>query len=440
MNGNKLLFFWREIKSSFWFLPSLIILIAICFAFGLIYLDNYVSLDPKGIARYAFSGSVQSARTVLSTISGAMITVAGTVFSITLVALALAASQFGSRILRSFMTQRINQVVLGSYIATYVYTLIVLNSISDTMPVRFVPVISVAFAIIVTIANIILLIIFIHHIAVSIQADHIIAEITRTFFNDAKYHFAQTKNNNNNHGAMEESEDYSSRFAHQVDFSINEYGYLQDINYEKIFDFAVDHHSLIVLNKKPGDFLVNESKVGCIYSNEIIAEEKTEELKDAIIIGKLRTPQQDAEYSIQQIVQIAVRALSPSINDPFTAITCIHNLTSILCYLTGINFPSGAWHDENGKLRIILQTLQFEDILNASFNQIKNYSPGNPVIFQTLMDSLNTIYIFSQSDEQRDAIRQYAFSVLSLADKTIKDENDLNALRKSSSGILNPIM
>ena len=438
MNAKKIIFFWREIKSSFWFLPTTIILIAICFAFGLIYLDNYFTFEPKGIASFAFSASVHSARSVLSTISGAMITVAGTVFSITLVALALAASQFGSRILRSFMTQRINQVVLGSYIATYVYTLIVLNSISDTEDVRFIPILSVAFAIIVTIANIVLLIIFIHHIAVSIQADYIIAEITRTFFNDAKYHFAESKNNDGKQDLPPEKEDYLNHFAQKEPVSTDDYGYLQDINYEKLFDFAIAHNSLAILHNKPGDFLVKDTKIAFIYSNETIDKKDLQELKAAFIIGKLRTPQQDAEYSIQQIVQIAVRALSPSINDPFTAISCIHNLTSILCYLTGIKFPSGSWYDDNGELRIRLKTIRFEDILNASFNQIKNYSAGNPVIFQTLMNSLNTIQGFIQSDEQHEAIRQHAFSILSLADKSLKDENELNALRKSSMGILNP--
>ncbi|WP_262915570.1 DUF2254 domain-containing protein [Niabella ginsengisoli] len=127
----KLLYLWDKLQSSFWFVPVCIITAGIVGSILVVYADSKISYTPKGLISYVFPGSADSARSVLSTIAGAMIGVAGTIFSITLVVLTLASSQFGSRLLRNFMYDRLNQVVLGSYISTFIYCLLVLNAVED---------------------------------------------------------------------------------------------------------------------------------------------------------------------------------------------------------------------------------------------------------------------------------------------------------------------
>ena len=151
---KKLLFFWKELLASFWFVPVLIIGLAIALSIGLVSLDSYLDLPNDGWFRFFLVNSSDSARTILSTISGAMIGVAGTVFSVTLVALTLASSQFGPRLIKNFMYVRLNQIVLGSYIATYLYCLLVLNAIKDDNGYIFIPSISILVAILAAIANI----------------------------------------------------------------------------------------------------------------------------------------------------------------------------------------------------------------------------------------------------------------------------------------------
>jgi len=175
---KKLLFWWSKLKSTFWFVPVLIIAFGIALALWLVYLDSTSAVNPQGGWKYLFPSSPDAAKGILSIIAGAMIGVAGTVFSITLVALTLASSQFGPRLIKNFMYDRINQVVLGTYVSLYIYCLIVLNSVKDTDQFEFVPIISVFFALVMTIANIVLLIIFMNHVANSIQADNIIGKIS----------------------------------------------------------------------------------------------------------------------------------------------------------------------------------------------------------------------------------------------------------------------
>lgn len=183
---KKILFFLNELKATFWFVPVLITIFSILLALGLVSLDQVITLSQDGLGRFFFVNSADSARSILSTISGAMIGVAGTVFSVTLVVLTLASSQFGPRLIRNFMYVRLNQVVLGSYISTYLYCLIVLNAIKESDGYTFMPALSILVAIIAAFVNIILLIVFIHQIAISIQADKVISAISELIFKQVK--------------------------------------------------------------------------------------------------------------------------------------------------------------------------------------------------------------------------------------------------------------
>ena len=175
---KKPILIWKELLASFWFVPVLIIGFSIVLSIGLVALDSYINIPRDGWLRFFLVSSSDSGRSILATISSAMIGVAGTVFSVTLVALTLASSQFGPRLIKNFMYVRLNQVVLGSYISTYLYCLLVLNAIKDNDNYNFIPSIAILVAILATVVNIILLIIFIHQIAVSIQADKIISDIS----------------------------------------------------------------------------------------------------------------------------------------------------------------------------------------------------------------------------------------------------------------------
>lgn len=431
----RLLSVWNNIKTSFWFVPILFIMVAVGGAMGTIALDSAFDLQPQGALQHILPSSVDSARSVLSTISGAMIGVAGTVFSITLVALTLASSQFGPRLLRNFMTDRTNQVVLGSYISTFVYSLMVLNAIEGGEGIEFVPKLSVLFAILAAVANIILLIIFIHHIAMSIQADKVISDVSSTLSSHVDRYFPEDITEEDRAAEDIDVSKVKEGYKERSYITSPKDGYLQYVDYDAVLNVAKEEDSLIVIRFRPGDHLVLGSIFMDVFSNQKLSDGSLLSLQEKWIVGRARTPYQDPEFSIHQMVEIALRALSPGINDPYTAITCIDNLTSTMCTLTNVRFPPHHRYDEEDRLRVVADTLTFEGMLNAAFNQIRQFSGGSPSVVIRLMESLVTINQFVKNDEQKEDVRKHARMVLRLAERTFTEENDLLDLKERSRKI-----
>jgi uncharacterized membrane protein len=433
---KKILFFFYELKATFWFIPVFIMIISVLLAFGLVFLDQAVTLPENRFVRFFFVNSAASARSILTTISGAMIGVAGTVFSVTLVALTLASSQFGPRLIRNFMYIRLNQVVLGSYISTYLYCLFVLNAIKEGEQYTFIPVLSILFAILAAFVNIILLIVFIHQIAISIQADKVISDISDVISNQIKTLFPKEKD--------EEVEVEKSLSIEKIKFSYNhtivvkspKNGYLHYIDNEMLLRIVRQFDGLIELHARPGDHLIADLEVGKLYTNKNVDDEALERISRQFVIGKTKIAQQDLEFSIQQMVEIAARALSPGINDPYTAIACIDNLTATLCHLAQINFPPKYRLDEEKNVRIIADTIDFEGVLNVSFNQIRQFSAGSTAVIIRLMEALITINGFAKKDSYKKAITKHAKMVLNMGKESIKEESDLKDLLARSKNII----
>jgi uncharacterized membrane protein len=261
---KKLLFKWSELKATFWFIPVMIIILSVFLSISLVYVDDLVSFKQDGIARFFFVKSPDSARTILSTISGAMMGVAGTVFSITLVALTLASSQFGPRIIKNFMYVRLNQVVLGSYISTYLYCLLVLNSVKDVEDYTFIPSISILMAIIAAISNIILLIIFIHQIAISIQADKVISNISDFMSKQVITLFPEKMGKETENAEKIDTSAVISKYRKQISIKSPKSGYLQYIDSEALMEIITRKDALLELFYRPGGHLVKGIELGLL--------------------------------------------------------------------------------------------------------------------------------------------------------------------------------
>lgn len=429
---KKLLFFWKELTSTFWFVPALIISGTIAMAFFSIWLDSLITLSEEGIGRFLFIGSIDSARSILTTVAGAMIGVAGTVFSITLVALTLASSQFGPRLIRNFMYERLNQVVLGSYVSTYIYCLLILNSTGGADQMLFIPGLSVLLALIAAVTNIILLIVFIHHIAVSIQADHVVSDISLSLASNLKTLFPDFNREDQGDTESFDVETATSAYEFSQPFRSKESGYLQYIDIEALIKLAKEKELLIELKHRPGDYLVEGIELGILYTNTAAEDEDIKKALSQFIIGRTRTHQQDVEHTINQMVEIAARALSPGVNDPYTAIACIDNLSSSLCYMTKVKFPSKYLLDKDGQLRVIADVLSFEGILNAAFNQIRQYAKRSPSVVIRLMEALTTIDKIAKNPSHKEALRKHATMVLHMAEASFDEPNDLEDLKMRS--------
>lgn len=434
---KKILFFWKELGATFWFLPVLIISFSILLSICLVYLDSVLTIPREGWIRFFLVHSSDSARSILTTISSAMMGVAGTVFSITLVALTLASSQFGPRLIKNFMYIRLNQVVLGLYISTYLYCLLVLNSVTDSNGYTFIPSISILVAIVAAAINIVLLIIFIHQIATSIQADKVVSDISEFIFKQLETLFPEKMGEEIENKENVDVSASISGYQKQISIKSPESGYLQYINSEALVEFITKHDALLELYYKPGEHLVEGVEMGLLFSNGKWEKNEFEKIFNQFVFGKTKTSQQDLEFSIHQMVEIAARALSPGVNDPYTAITCIDNLTAIMCYLAQAKLPSKYRFDEEGNLRIIAETFDFEGILDAAFNQIRQFSGGSPAVIIRLMEALITIHEFTSQESHKKAVVKHAEMVLSSGKQNIEEKNDIDDLTERAVKILN---
>jgi uncharacterized membrane protein len=421
-------------KSTFWFIPSLIVAVTILAALALLAIDVKLDLKLNGLGRYLVIGSADSARSILSVISGAMIGVAGTVFSVTLVALTLASNQFGSRLIKNFMHVRLNQVVLGSYIATFIYSLIILNAIRDTGSFEFIPSLSILVALLAALLNIILLIAFIHKIATSIQVEHVISDVARIISDEIDSDFIK-KTGPDKSGEIDEGEAFNESQYNQV-FGIfsKENGYLTYRDSGALIEIMSEIDAVLKLHFRTGEYMVKGEEICTVYSNKSIDEGVVKRILKQFITSQSRTSQQDIEFPIHQMVEIAIRALSPGINDTFTAIACIDSLSAAMVQLSQVNMPATHRYDDDGVLRMVMKVFNFEDLMDAAFNQIRQSGSNNPAVLIKLFDVFATINKFINEPTHEAALKKHIEMVLRLGRKSITEPLDLADLEKRISG------
>ncbi len=406
MKYAKLGKFWDSLNASFWFVPTLMVGLAIALSFLTIGIDQRLESNIIGNLSWTYSLGPSGSRAVLSAIAGSMVSVATTAFSITIVALQLASSQFGPRLLRNFMQDTGNQVVLGTFISTFVYSLMVLRTVNETEDNEFVPHVAVTCAIVLAIASIGVLIYFLHHAASSIQVDNIVHQVGNDLKDAIDRLFPETI-----------GRDFTDSEAETVnlpaDFNRNSYpintkdsGYIQAIDDGQLMQLAKDHN--LILQQYPGCFVVQGCELMRVFPKANVTKPLTAQIDQAFVLGSKRTNQQDVEFSVNQLVEIAVRALSPGVNDPFTAIRCIDQLSATLCQLAQRNIPSPYRYDDQNQLRLVALPLTFADITDTAFNQIRQNGRSSVAVTVRLLEAIAAIAPFTYRAADRAALRRQA--------------------------------
>lgn len=422
---TRLLSLLEMIRTSFWFVPGLMVVSAIGLSFVIVAVDRSFEPEHYRVFGLLYAGGPEGARNILSTIAGSMITVAGVAFSITIVALTLASSQFGPRLLRNFMRDTGNQFVLGTFISTFIYCLLVLRSVCETGEDVFVPFIAVTVAMVLALANVGVLIYFIHHVSTSIQADRVIAAVYHELLDHIQRLFPEEigheiDKRESDSGIPLTTKNRYRQVRHIAAFQS---GYLHAIAGDSLIEIARENDLLIHVRYRPGEFIVAGSTLAKVESTEQLNEGLAKQISNSFIIGPQRTPEQDAEFAIHQLVEVAIRALSPGINDPFTAITCIDYLGSSLCFLTDRTFPSQYRYDNEGELRVIAKPLTFEGVTNAAFDQIRQYGRTSVAVTIRLLETLKNIAEHTRNSEQRKAILRQA-DMIAGAKEALPEKND----------------
>lgn len=422
-----LLKYWERVRSSFWFLPSLMAGAAAALAFTTIALDEALTDEWLQALGWAYTGGAEGASLLLSTIAGSMITIAGVVFSLTLVALSLASSQFGPRMLRNFMRDTANQLVLGTFVATFLYCLLVLRTIRHAAEDLFVPHLSVSVGVLFALTSVGVLIYFIHHVSVSIQADEIVARIGRELFEGIDRLFPRRIDEAEPAAFDTELPASFEREAEAVAAACD--GYLQLIDTDALMHLARHEDLLIRVERRPGHYLVMGSALALVWPAHRLTESLATRINAAFVLGDQRTPAQDVEFSVSQLVEIAVRALSPGVNDPFTAIACVNRLGSALHRLAQRKMPSPFLRDAEARMRLRMPAAAFPPIADSAFNQIRQYAQTSAAVSMALLETLAVIAAVASRAEDRAALRRHADMIARGAGKDLPEEEDRRAMQ-----------
>jgi uncharacterized membrane protein len=425
-----LLKIWDRLRSSFWFVPAGMASLAVALAFAAVALDEAGTGDWLRRLGWSYTGGAEGASLLLSTVAGSMIAIAGTVFSMTLVALSLASSQLGPRLLRNFMRDTANQVALGTFVATFVYCLLVLRTIRRADEVAFVPHVAVSIGVLLAMVSIGVLIYFIHHVSVSIQADEVVARVGRELEDGMDRLFPEQlgKPESDTSGAHGGAQ-LPAAFAREARaVGASEDGYLQLVDADTLMELAREGDLLLRLERRPGHYLVKGQAIVSVWPGDRVTEELEDQMAAAFVLGNRRTATQDVEFSFHQLVEIAVRALSPGINDPFTAIACVDRLGSALCRLALRDMPTPFRFDHEGRLRLVASGSSFAGIVDTAFNQIRQCARSNPAVAIRLLDAIGQVARHVQSAQDASCLLRHADRIVRGAREAVPEPDDRAAV------------
>ncbi len=430
---NKLIQFWDNLRSGFWFLPFLIVLSSIIYSVVLIQIDYAVGNQWLAQWPRVFGVGAEGARDMLSTLASSMMSVMGITFSMTLLALALASSQYTSRILRNFMRSRVTQVTLGTFAGIFVYCLIVMHTIR-TGNAPFVPSVAVLFAFILAFGGIAVLIFFIHHIASSIQASTIIASVAHetNASIDRLLPEKQDYEPDEDEGQNLIIDSLDERTWYPVPSAVS--GYIELVNYDALLQLAEDIRSIVRMEHGIGAFVVQDTPLVSLALTYPPDQSTIDTINVAYSIGRHRSVEQDPAFGIRQIVDMAIKALSPGVNDTSTAVICVDYLTSIMARLAGRKFPLSHRY-EGETLRVVAIVPTFESLLADAFDQIRGSAEVNVAILVRMLGALNTISSLTIRPKHIRALNEQLHYIEELADRCIEASHDRARLKKRLSEV-----
>lgn len=406
-----------RLNSSYWFVPLIVTLGGVGAA--LLVLDARVELPERGRLAVLLPSSAEGARALLSAVIGAMITAISVTFSVTIVALTVAAQHFGPRVLNNFVRQTGAQVVLGTFMATFAYSVLVLGAVPDTAADVDVPELAVAGAVVLVVISIGALIYHAHHVSTSLQIGEIAADIAADF-RDAITRLEEHQEETD----APEPADIPDAPQRASAIPSLEAGYVQRIDYAPIVEAAAARDAVIWMRRETGAFVVAGAPLALVHPAAACDAEVMHAVRHACVVGRDRTLWQDPEFALKQLVEIALRALSPAVNEPFTATTCIDRLTEGLAALASAPTPRVSWPDAAGRPRVFAQPQDFSTLLHAAFDPIRIFAGPNPAVYTRLFESIAELVLMAKREADRIALRDLAEVIRRTAATALTDADD----------------
>lgn len=425
---------WRReaLRTTLWVVPMILLIGAAALFLVTYRIDNHVYTHAVRLPSWVRIESADGARQLLSALAAGVITVLGVIFSVTIVALTLASQQFGPRMLRNFIRDLGTQITLGVFVATFAYAILTLGAIGGgNRPDTFVPQISVTVSLVLVFANILVLVYFIHHITISIQLPVVISSIAGNLSRamDAQFPAGLATGSRQVFPTGRSAADLRALLASEgSQVTAIKSGYLQFVSYERLVSIAARHEAVVQLLHRPGHFVTHGLPLARVWPPSV-AGEVVAALTRAHVTGPHRTLDQDAVFAIDQLVEIAIRALSPAVNDTFTALTCIDWLADGLCTASERRLPDGIHRDHGGAIRVIELGPSYPRMVNRAYDKIRQAGAAMPAVAIRLLESLGKVVAYTANDDQRAVLLRHAQMIYRACERSIPEPDDLTEVR-----------
>ncbi len=400
---------WDRLKVSFWFAPAVMSLGAILLAWLMHWLDMRIPNETLENSSLVLTGTPGELRTMLVTIATTVLATAGVVFSLLTLPLSTVAAQYGSRLLRLFLGDRTTQVVLGMFVATFVYCLSAATSIPPVTVQPQGPQLTATVGLLLMLATFASLILLIQHISTMLQAPNIAARAGSELLDVVRAEMPEDVNTGDGVGAglrpaPTPAPDISLAEADGYAVRVTQVGYIQYIDPQTVLTLARENDLVIRLLCKPGCFVREGRRVALVWPADRVDERLEEQLRHAFQVGNRRTPTQDVGYAVNQLVEMAVRAMSPAINDPYTAMTCLDYIGDGLALFIQQGEKSSHYYDGEGRLRLVLEPVTFDELLSGAFDMLRHASCDNASVLLHMLEVIDGIGQDTKPPEARQTL------------------------------------
>jgi uncharacterized membrane protein len=402
-----------SLREAFWLIPALMVLGSVLAAVALVYVDRN-GMAPQSLieGRWLYDGGATGARTLLGAVASSTIAVVGTVFTITIAALSLAAGQMGPRLLRNFTRDRGNQFTLGVFLGTFSYTLMVLRSVRTQSEGEFIPHLSLTVGIALAFVCVGTLVYFVGHMASRINVDTVIDLVSE----DLRSAIRRLTTDE-----PQRPRPPSSFWKGSSPVTDHRRGYLVELDTDGLASWAAEHGTAIKLLVRPGDYVFPGAPIALINGP---TDGTDAAIVEATALGSQRSGSADLEFAIRQLVEVAVRALSPGINDPYTVLSVLDRLGAAMCHIAPLHLANGAYFRDE-RLALLVPNTDYDGLADTMFHLIRQSARGSAVVFIRTLEVLAAVASCERNPERVTTLERHARLVLREAQRDIRTPEDL---------------
>ncbi|MGJ8696514.1 MAG: DUF2254 domain-containing protein [Verrucomicrobiaceae bacterium] len=422
----------EKIRASAWTIPSALVISAIILSQFILWADTMLAGVDGWWKSIVGLGDQAGARSLLATIATSMLAVAGVSFSSIMVTMALASQQFGPRLLRNFIKDKVSQTVLGALLATFTFCIFAMRGIKEVGGPVLIPHLSILIALLLALVCLTLFIRFVHHILSDIQVEEVTADAFKVLQTTIKSVFPEPN-------ATSEQSDLTDVDRTGWEITAGKTGYIQAIDFDSLIETARKHDAVLATLSRAGHFTSDDQPVIRVIegpSFDDFPTEFAETVRAAFFVGNVRTPEQDFEYGVRQLVEIALRALSPGINDPITAMNCIDYLGAGLQLAFSRPLPPSTHRDIDENVRLFTPASSYGSLVEASFNQVRQAAREKCDVSCCLLEVIARIATTSNSEEQQRALLQQATLINQDTLAALFNDHDCEAIRERFARVL----